>query len=168
MIELSTDLRSGTIYSPVCSRLPSPPGWREWESFDSIRQPVSLYFSPQDPLQTKDKSILYKLQTKGWFILLRYASVLIYTSASTCSTHANRYFCDQLWQVCWKKEETAVPVYLAMFSSRRGYFVSLCVSTGIMSFSCSLRQCRLLSASCNANTSILILHLLYFPSGMAR
>lgn len=40
------------------------------------------------------------------------------------------------------------PVFLAMFSSSSGYLVSLCISMGMMSLSCSLRHCGLLSASC--------------------
>ncbi len=120
----------------------------------------------------------YPVQWSLWLPLCfastitRYANVCTYLMLCVwlCIRKQNMtLYCIQMPScVCRKKEETAVPVYLAMFSSRRGYFVSLCVSTGIMSFSCSLRQCRLLSASCNANTSILILHLLYFPSGMAR
>lgn len=49
-------------------------------------------------------------------------------------------------------KHTHTPVFLAMFSSRSGYLVSLCISMGMMSFSCSLRHCGLLSASCNSNT----------------
>ncbi len=49
-----------------------------------------------------------------------------------------------------------LPVFLAMFSNRRGYLVSLCISMGIISFSCSLRHCGLLSASYNTNTEYLL------------
>lgn len=42
---------------------------------------------------------------------------------------------------------TITPVFLAMFSSNSGYLVSLCISIGMMSLSCSLRHWGLLSAS---------------------
>lgn len=40
-----------------------------------------------------------------------------------------------------------LPVYLAMLSSSSGYFVNLSISTGMMSFSCSRRHRRFLSAA---------------------
>lgn len=40
-----------------------------------------------------------------------------------------------------------IPVYLAILSSKSGYLVTLCISTGMMSLSWSLRHRRLLSAS---------------------
>lgn len=51
----------------------------------------------------------------------------------------------------WSKN---LPVFLAMFSSSSGYLVSLCISIGMMSFSCSLRHWGLLSASWNLNTHL--------------
>ncbi len=41
-----------------------------------------------------------------------------------------------------------IPVYLAMLSISKGYLVNLCISAGMMSFSCNRRHSRLLSASC--------------------
>lgn len=46
--------------------------------------------------------------------------------------------------------KTAAPVYLAMLSSSKGYLVRRCISTGMISLSCSRRHSRLLSASCES------------------
>lgn len=46
--------------------------------------------------------------------------------------------------------KATAPVYLAMLSSSRGYLVRRCISTGMISLSCSRRHSRLLSASCKA------------------
>lgn len=45
----------------------------------------------------------------------------------------------------WRRK---IPVYLAMLSISKGYLVNLCISAGMMSFSCNRRHSRLLSASC--------------------
>lgn len=73
-----------------------------------------------------------------------------------CNLHKNEYFCEcynntSVKNICVSIQihiNAVVPVYLAMFSSSNGYLVSLCISAGMMSFSCSLRHIRLLSASC--------------------
>lgn len=44
------------------------------------------------------------------------------------------------------------PVFFAIFSSSSGYLVSLCISMGMMSLSCSLRHWGLLSASWHTHT----------------
>lgn len=61
--------------------------------------------------------------------------------------YCNTYKC-RIYQIVTK------PVFLAMLSSSSGYFVSLCISIGMMSFSCSLRHWGLLSASWDLNTRL--------------
>lgn len=55
--------------------------------------------------------------------------------------------CDQVIFIPTCLVVQYLPVYLAMLSSSSGYLVNLSISTGMMSFSCSRRHRRFLSAA---------------------
>ena len=113
--------------APVYSLPLWRPGWRGWGSFCNIRRPSSPFPSPHRPLweDEKKKNVLKKPLN------------IHHPPGESSFLSLIRLIISVMF----------IPVYLAMLSSRSGYLVTLCISTGMMSLSCSLRHRRLLSAS---------------------
>lgn len=121
-----------------------------WKAHDS--SPASGSDPEVDLQLTSNSTCLLSASLTAWLtwfrIFLQHSPALLTFSFSSPSSAGPQTDMSDSGPAPGRLHTCAVlPVYLAMLSRSSGYLVTLCISTGMMSLSCSRRHRRLLSAS---------------------